>query len=209
MDIVWINGSVKPNLVLLYDNGDASHYFYWNYELTPTSIIKSTDVEPIRLNKNIVLSRLHFHGLTIWINPSLHEGKPLSQFMKNFHIPLIVMENEKIIVKYESIVDASIPLKDKPAYYAAKFFTLEIYLKLKPPKKRKISDYHSKCVVPTDEFIPNFLLFNKEYIKNNLAELIIIGKESDVDSLIHTLKHTNNNNTQLITKPSVIANLGF
>jgi hypothetical protein len=67
-EIVWLDGPDDPTLVVILDK-DSSHYFYWPFEITAPKGIKADDVDPVKAEGVYVLSRYHYHGLTIWCNP--------------------------------------------------------------------------------------------------------------------------------------------
>jgi len=75
--------------------GQRIHYFYWRWDL-----YKKDDYEPVKVHseKGIVLTRVHWHGLVLWVSPKLDRGKPLVGFAPGVHTPLVVSENWDIYI---------------------------------------------------------------------------------------------------------------
>jgi len=85
---VWL-AKAKPRKVFRIKEVD---YFYWRW-----GGLHAYDYEPVRVyssHNSLVLSRYHWHVLTIWTKPRLHEGRPIAEFTIGLHTPLVYSKGE-------------------------------------------------------------------------------------------------------------------
>jgi hypothetical protein len=137
-EIVWVDGDTGNLLVILRRNPpDSTHYYYFPGEISPIKIVKWVDVEPVRrhsaqihgVDHMIFLSRIHFWGLVLWIDPPplTPDGRPVCVFDMNFHTPYFIMQNSNW-VQEDNVKDASsLSWVDKgELFIAIKYFTPRI-----------------------------------------------------------------------------------
>lgn len=211
-ELVWMEDSADPTFVIIRNN-DNAHYFYWPFEFLSV-ILKANDVEPIKVkeeDKTYVLSRFHFYGLTVWIDPQKHsqdnEDKPVAKFMRNFHTPIIVPNKNKTVDNKDIQNPNKIPLKDRPWYWAASG-GFRLYLKFQRTNYRNVKNYYSKLVQEIgDPIAAKSHLFDDDYIRNFSNEMIIIGEQNEIDSLINRIKNLDSGNQ--LTPDAIISFFGF
>ena len=179
-EIVKVDEKTNPSFVVLRDNGDDAHYFYWSQEVTLP--FPHQDVEPLKKKDKIFFSRYHYYGLTVWTD--LYPGiDPTAIFQTNFHSPIMITDesSEARVFPLEDAPDINI-LK-KHAYFGfRKVFEFSLEKKRKIPKSKGYSDFIVKEVgTPLEKFSK---LFDKDYAKKFIIELVVIGKKESADKLI-------------------------
>jgi|APSaa5957512535_1039671.scaffolds.fasta_scaffold27685_2 hypothetical protein len=190
-EIIFLDGPENPTFVIVYNNDDV-HYFYWPYEFTASkNPIKSNDVEPVKVQKNIVLSRFHYYGLTIWINPKMDGNLPIISFTGNWHSPIAIHDDDVEIEKFPLENYDTIPWMERGPYWLGKFaFEKQIQsTKLTSPR-----GYNSKIVIPQGDLFEEKILFDRNYIFKFIKELIIIGEKNDISNLIYQIKKKDSKN---------------
>lgn len=68
------------------------HYFYWDWDFYKPFDYEPTSIYSYTAGKTI-LSRFHWHVLTIWTEPVDDEGKPSVEFTKLVHTPIVKSES--------------------------------------------------------------------------------------------------------------------
>lgn len=184
-EIVWLDGPSDPSFVILRDNDDAQ-YFYWPIEISAP--IRTNDTEPVKVKQNVVLSRYHFYGLTIWVNPPHNSNMPVAYFAPNFHTPLIIMNDEKII-QIENVSNPPlVDLKDRIIYAAARRL-FRINLEVNYPTTNNPRHYQDRFVKEIGNPLSQIsYLFDANFVRNFALELILIGKEDEIKKLINDLR---------------------
>ena len=202
-EIIFLDGPENPTFVIVYNNDDV-HYFYWPYEFTASkNPIKSNDVEPVKVQKNIVLSRFHYYGLTIWINPKMDGNLPIISFTGNWHSPIAIHDDDVEIEKFPLENYDTIPWYEKPGYWIGKeYFKNQI----KDTKLNSPREYYSKIVIPQGDVFEEKILFDKNSVLKFIKELIIIGTDKDISDFISKIK---GKNSQKLTADLVADYFGF
>src|SRR5687767_5109950 len=119
-ELFFIDGD-RTNLIVMSIQSDSqSVYFYFPFEytfdvkkllkLSGGIIIKPNDIEPVKLGEyndgsksfTLAMSRYHYYGLVLWINPPTdtksNDSKPVVIFANISHTPIIWMDtNNKMI----------------------------------------------------------------------------------------------------------------
>jgi len=205
--IITIDGSKDPSFVILRNDDDV-HYFYWPYEFNfkiwKNFGFQDNDIEPIKKSGNFILSRFHYHGITIWINSDSHQGNPMCNFFRNFHSPIMIPRNGSMhrilpISRSSNLIDKDISnyLRFRDGFTSLLF-------------SRTSNNPHSY-----DEFIVqeighpveiHSIPFDADCIRNYALELIVIGSQQEILDLENNLR---TNGGGEITPESVIAFFNF
>lgn len=203
-EIVWLDGPSDPSFVVLRDNDDA-HYFYWPIEISAP--IRTNDTEPVKVRQNTVLSRYHFYGLTIWVNPPNNDNMPIASFAPNFHTPIIIANRDKSI-RVANISDSpAMSLRDKISYLGfRRLFTLS--LQVNYPTTSNPRHYRDRLVREIGQSIRQVShLFDADFVRNFSLELIIIGNDTEICNLLDELR--NLSPTREITVENIIKFFDF
>lgn len=174
--------------------GDGSTYFYFPGEFTFPKLIKWKDIEPARILQrkigedscDIILTRVHYWCLVIWINPDKHNSlngeKPVIYFKWNFHTPHLYKQ-AALKHRFDIVGGRILGKKEK--------------LVLKIAMDSFESDYRSTFDNPRDypgmaqEIRPRIVgqdqLFDTQSILNNSAKLILIGSSQEINSILTEL----------------------
>ncbi len=123
-EIAWVDGDTEKLQITLRDPLiDSAHYFVFPLEFTIPRIIYSPDIEPVQRKElvigekeyRIMLSRIHYWGLVIWINPELFlhgiDSRPVCLFSSMVHTPRIWFSNTDGAYKKSSAIKGAPPLK--------------------------------------------------------------------------------------------------
>jgi len=194
-EITWIQGS-RPNLVIVKGNGwvGKAHYFYFAVELGERPI---SDVEPVRVASGllaedhyIVLTRVHFNILVMWISPRIVEKLPLTRFLLATHTPFILSQDFKY--KIEKIEDAPVEWWKQFKYSMGWLWLL---LFLKKPERAELDEskeMYSDRIVADVTFLEKYkkgeILFDFGYLKDKAKELAVIGSEREAAETIENIK---------------------
>ena len=185
-EIVWLDGPSDPSFVVSRDNDDA-HYFYWPIEISVP--IRTNDTEPVKVGQNTVLSRYHFYGLTIWVNPPNNSNMPIASFAPNFHTPIIIDNRDKSI-RVAGISDSpAVSLRNRISYVSfRRLFTLS--LRINYPTASNPRHYRDRLVREIGQSIRQVsYLFDADFVRNFSLELIIIGKDVEISNLLEELRN--------------------
>jgi hypothetical protein len=191
----FVDGDIKHMYEVNRLPYDSSTYFYYPFELTITRIFKAHDVEParriyVRIDDiyELVLSRYHFWGLTVWINPVRHESgsesKPVVEFGSISHTPYVIVDNPvcrgRRIVKKEQL-----RWSDKIEWKMAKmFFRPERHHRIRDPKDYPATGTHKP------ETREAGWKFDDEAILSDSAEVLLIGSDKDIECIFNKLRGT-------------------
>lgn len=187
--IVHVDGPEDPSLVILRNN-DSTRYFYWPGEWTiPSwknlSFFKKNDIEPVKIKDNFALSRYHYHGLIVWINPRLHRGLPISNFSRNFHSPRIIANSQQTH-KFILIADPErVQEKDLSGYRATRNAVVPTLTSINPNNPRGYANLLVDEVGTPVQVLST--PFDADYVQNIALELIVIGTVSEIDLLENAL----------------------
>ena len=128
----------------------GTHYFYWRFDL-----YKLNDYEPIRVYDSPVLlaaSRYHWHVLVLWVEPTLHQEKPIVNFFWGVHTPVVSCRRKpKLIV---------LQIKDEPLESDEEYWLKTVDLPILKKLRRmgyemdlsKISGYSDKLVSEEESY---------------------------------------------------------
>jgi hypothetical protein len=202
-EIIFLDGPEDPEFVVVFDADDV-HYFYWPYEWTISKKLpKASDVEPVKIRENVVLSRFHYFGMTIWINPKKDGELPIVSFTRNMHSPIAIHNNDIKIEMVPLENYDTIPWYEKPGYWIGKeYFKNQI----KDTKLNSPREYYSKIVIPQGDVFEEKILFDKNSVLKFIKELIIIGTDKDISDFISKIK---GKNSQKLTADLVADYFGF
>lgn len=180
-EIVFVDGRTDPTFVIIFKDNHDVHYFYWPYEFTASKQFpKPNDVEPIKKKDSIFLSRYHYYGLTVWLDPKIHESKAVCFFASHWHTP-IILNNKKTIKTVKLRKYEEIELIERIKYWLGKWY---FEVQIKKAKLKNPREYKSKITIPLEQPFEEEKLFDKNFIKRHTKELIIIGNENQVNEFI-------------------------
>jgi hypothetical protein len=206
-EIAWIADSEDPVFVFFREK-DTAHYFYWPKEYTFPGIIKYNDLEPIRVKGNYGISRYHYHGITVWIDPRSDSGKPIVKFVRNFHTPNFLPSPNKKVKRFLVHDPPNMTEGDPDLYFLASRYE-RTRLKYRHnnnfKSKKGYSDYLVKEVGNPLEKVSE--LFDSDYVRNFALELIVIGEEEKITKLVDDIKDIGN--TKELTSKSIASYFGF
>jgi hypothetical protein len=209
-EIVWIDSVEDPFLVLTRPNDDA-HYFYWPLEVTLGKwIIRKNDVEPVKTNTNLVISRFHFHALTVWINPPRHsignQTKPVVHFMRNFHTPAAATPNHTVRV-FPVARAPNIGISQKLLYIAMRR-VFKTYLRYRSDRANNPKGYWTRHVTagPDFESFGADQLFDSDYVHRSIIEIILVGDPAEIAKIIGDIRKMDKGQ---LTPAALVSSLKF
>lgn len=189
-ELVWIDGPSEPAFVFVRPDDDA-HYFYWPYEISSHGI-DANDIEPIKMRAGrFLLSRYHFRGLTVWVNPPQFSNggasKPAIRPIRNWHTPVVISAEGCVI----SIVSRKKFPKTRTAEKVSYLLWRRLFCMLIARKYHQpgtLGSYANKFVFDYGSAIERGKLFDARYVKNRILECIVIGSRADVNQTIQQMK---------------------
>lgn len=216
-EVVWVDGDKKNLLVILRDsNQDSSHYFYFPAEITFPRIIKLVDIEPLQrrsvplggMKLDVMLSRLHYWGLLIWVGfdpvDVAGEGRPVCIFAPRVHTPLIWFKNaKKYPIRAEPISNApSLNPLQKIEWLAAISFLTATFRKMSlnnpEPYPSILREEKPEAIADPDQ------KFGRSNIVANSRFIFVVGDPSAVAQVRGMLVDSAGN----MTSPKLDAFLG-
>jgi len=192
-EIVWVDGDTDYlHVIFRKYQPDSTHYYHFPGEITFPKIVKWTDIEPVRKHSaqiegkdyTILLSRIHFWGLVLWINPPPttqdNDSRPVCVFDKNVHTPYIHMpdcDHVQDTVKGTSNLS---PFEKLQWYIAISYFAA----KLPSVSSRNPQPYPAILQEIKQEAIadPN-QRFDLSSILKATHYLILVGRKSEISSV--------------------------
>lgn len=155
---------------------DEIHYFYWDWDF-----YKPFDYEPVSIHNHssgkTILSRFHWHVVTIWTEPIDDVGKPSVEFTKLVHTPIVKSNSQDY--RYLDI-EPSLPVIER-----AEIVTLYIPLfdkALKSVRFQRKQEGYGRII--QDGTIPSKYLLDFSQIK----AAIVVGKFPEPQELPKTLR---------------------
>jgi hypothetical protein len=189
----FIDGSIKHMFHVMSLENDPSTYFYYPGEATIKRIFKYHDIEPARRiaakiddRYEVVLSRYHHWGLTVWINPYKYaldnDSRPVVDFGMVSHTPYLIIRNpecrgHRIEKKKQMKWGQKIEWK-----MAKMFFRPKRHQQSKDPQKYPLI---SKLENPRNTKL--VWKFDNESILTDSAEVLLIGLDSDIECIFRIL----------------------
>lgn len=212
-EIVFIDGDYDNLLVILrMDPPDPAHYYYFPGEFSFPRIVKWADIEPLRrhtlqMNESqyeLVLSRIHYNGLAIWLNPTRHndgkEERPICVFEKNVHTPYICMaKGVSSTVKKVNRGDGLGWNRKLEWFIAIKYFLLRAHQVSSDQPKGYTNILQE---VKLDAIHHKDQRFDTESIKTATHYVVLIGPPSDITAVRPKLEDARTGN---ITQASLEA----
>lgn len=195
-EIVWVAGDTKYLLVILRKGStDTTHYFYFPGEYTVPKILKWVDIEPLRKHGveiggqslAVYMSRVHYWGLVLWINPTPRTKpasggiRPICVFEINFHTPYLAYDTDPEVKITEVRGMSGLGWWDRLMWFIASgHFATRVH-RISP------SDYDGYPTI-LEETKPEAIsdksqLFDNQSILNATHYVLLVGSSSDVTSL--------------------------
>lgn len=177
-------------------SSDSAHYFCFPAERGRT---KLDDVEPLQRSDypvrgkdiTIMLSRLHYIGLVIWIGPKAHvkdqEARPLCRFAWSVHTPCIDVEKtDSSIWDRNDIADADAADGFQRAgwWFTERLFSL-IYMLT---NSSEIKEYPNVYQELEGVGFDSNQLFNRKSIVNQTRYVLLVGPSPNLDAVKQLLK---------------------
>ncbi len=185
----WLGGDLKHLRVLVRNESvDAAHYFTFPAERGRT---KLDDVEPVQRGRlrlpgrsfTIMLSRLHYLGLVIWIDPKIHERdgslRPLCRFALSVHTPCIDMGEKSKVWEKKDVADAEKTSGFQRAQFwlALRLFDLLYWITSDPSLKEYPNVFEEREGVGFE----SIQLFDRKSIVNQTRYLLFVCQDSDLN----------------------------
>jgi hypothetical protein len=200
-ELFFIDGDITNLIVMSLQSDSQSAYFYFPFEYTfdfkrllkPSGgiIIKSNDIEPVKLGEykngsisfTLAMSRYHYYGLVLWINPPTctksNECKPVVIFANISHTPIIWMDNNNQIIDLKIINNKLNPFQKIDSALSKSLF--KVLRKVK--KKNIIPNYYPSIVseIKASVIKDPSQQFDNSSIMNNSNYVYLIGSQSDIN----------------------------
>lgn len=174
--------------------GDNSTYFYFPGEFTFPKLIKWKDIEPARILQrkigeacyDIVLTRVHYWCLIIWINPDKHNSlngeKPVIYFKWNFHTPHLYKQSA-LKQRFDILGGRTLGKKEKLVLTIAMgSFDSDSRHAFENPR-----DYPGMAQEIRPRVVGQDQLFDTQAILNNSAKVILVGTSQEINSILTEL----------------------
>ena len=146
-------------------------------------IILENDVEPIKESNDSYISRFHYYGMTVWLTPKIGDNN-ICYFTKIYHSPIIITKNKSI--KHIKLEDyGQIEFKERIRYRFGRWYFKRQIKKVKVERPR---GYAEKIVKSEGTPLDEQKIFDKNYVKKYIKELIIIGDNASIDKYIKKIK---------------------
>ncbi len=207
-EIAWVKGE-PPTFAIVRNpsSKDTSHYFYFPIQAGTNPI---GDFEPVRWikTKRLLLSRIHYHGLVIWLVESdtiRYAGLdlPVVELVKGPHTPYAALSHNHVKVKRVHGAPKLGWLKGF-AYTSAKWsFEFNVWRGL--PSQGNYSRYTDVILQEEGRMgVPSPKLFDNNYIGTKVVEVIVVGEMTGVTAFIQELE---TQGSGVISGPAIIAYL--
>ena len=188
---MWVDGQTRGLQVIFRDAAvDQSHYFQFHFEWTLPEIIRYPDVEPLHRFEiphkglEIFLSRLHYFGLVVWINPKKYtcehpgEARPVCVFSSNFHIPRLCTPSSNYQGFHAMKIEESngLGMSQKLVWHMTSVYFTHALLDAQPSHPNP----YPRMAMDVFNMIEERQRFDREGIVRQSRYLVLIGSHSDV-----------------------------